>query len=179
MTPFEYGYTTALRTYGMTKQAAGWGLLGRAGTAIRNRMPSWGSVGEFVYGSPRKFMGELRQGKAFSKGSLIRDSLKAEGPIAKTLFYGMPAVQGVNIMTDSGGNKTERLGDLAGQTIGGLAAWKPFGMVGSMVAGAGLGALGGYAGRSAANLVSGPAPAQPPAAFPGYPHITPAYTQTY
>jgi len=134
---FEQGHFEMLQALGLTKTAAPIiykaPFLRRAGWWLGKKLPQWGkALKETAIGEPRKFLRELEQGKAFSKGSLIRESYKAPGILNKVFWYGFPAYEGLEILRDQDPNKAERLGGLIGGTALGMGAFKPLGMLGYM-----------------------------------------------
>lgn len=155
---FEKGAADACSQLGITKEA----IFSRA---VRRKAKQLGNKAlEFMIGNPRKFMAEARAGKAFAPKSLIRQSFEAPGFVNKAMFYGLPALEAAGILTGSSEDKASELGGLLGGSALGIAAFKPFGMVGAM----GAGILGDVAGRSlghlgqkAVNAVRQPAIEQP------------------
>lgn len=151
MSAYSSGYEDALRILGADfEKTAGIGqTLRGAGRFIKNKLPSRKAVGEFFVGSPRKFIDEVRQGKALSKGSLIHESFKAPGTFNKMMFYGMPGYEMARTAFDDQGDKAGRLGSQLGGNLLGIAAFRPFGMLGSM----GAGMLGDYVGSKVGRRV--------------------------
>lgn len=130
------GYQDAYRCLGMPKYAAAPGMLASAGKWALNKLPSWSGVKKFFIGNPRMFAHEVRSGKALAPGSLVRQGMAAPGYWSKGLLYGLPAVEAVNIARSDSGDRADRIGGLVGGTLGGLAAWGPGGILGSMAVGA-------------------------------------------
>lgn len=171
---YEQGRADAFRQLGIEKTAAavpGVGALGRgartAGGWLRRKLPSWKGTKEFMVGSPRRFAEEVAAGKALGKGSLLRESFDVKSPYTKALLFGIPAVEAGSIAMDPEGRKAQRLGETLGGTALGLAAYRPFGLLGSMAAdtlgrqvGAGVGRTVDYVGRGGApeQQASGGAP---------------------
>ena len=117
---------------GLQKHAAKTRLL----QSIGKRLPSLGGVKRFLTGQPRQFMHEARTGRLWAPGSTLRQGLAAPGMLSKGLLYGLPAAEAVNIAArGEPGQRAERIGGLVGGTLGGLAAWGPGGMLGSMAVG--------------------------------------------
>ena len=144
MTPRETGYHEVYAAMGITKEAR----LGKVLPWLRGKLPTASGVRNFLVGDPKRFFTELRRGKALSKGSLVRESFKAPGMVNKALFYGLPAVEGYNIISSPGGQKAERLGELIGDTAMFTATWKPLGYVGSAL----VGGIGGKIGKGAVQV---------------------------
>lgn len=141
-TYFEKGAADACAQLGLTKEAINWG-------GVATKAKGLGSKAlEFMVGSPKKFMGEIRSGKALAPGSMVRESFRAPGLLNKAMFYGFPAVEAGNILTSSSENKGQELGGLIGGSALGIAAFRPLGMVGSIAAGT----LGDYVGRGIGGL---------------------------
>ncbi len=170
---YEQGRGDAFQALGLEKTAAipGVGMLGRgaraAGGWLKSKIPTWKGTKEFMIGNPRQFAEEVAAGKATGKGSLLRESFKVDSPYMKALLYGMPAVEAGSIAMDDEGRKAQRLGETLGGTALGLAAYRPFGLLGSMAAdtlgrrlGAGIGQTADYVGRGGAPE---PTPANPTA----------------
>ena len=160
---YEQGWGDAFQELGLEKTSAvpGVGALGRgaraAGGWLKSKIPTWKGTKEFMVGNPRQFAEEIAAGKATSKGSLLRESFKVDSPYMKALLYGMPAVEAGSIAMDDEGRKAQRLGETLGGTALGLAAYRPFGLLGSMAAdtlgrrlGAGIGQTADYVGRGGA-----------------------------
>ena len=141
------GYNDVYNALGITKEAR-FGVIGRAASALKSKLPTLGGLKRFVIGEPGRFMNEIRAGKAFSKGSLMRESFQTPGMMNKALFYGFPAVEGYNILSKPGPMKAERLGELLGDTAMYTATWKPLGYVGSAL----VGGIGGKIGRGAVQI---------------------------
>lgn len=156
---YQVGRRDAFLKLGMHKEAIAVGrtapLLRRLGTWMRSKVPTKQGIQEFAIGDPQRFAEELAQGKAFGKGSLVRSGFKAESPIEKATFYAMPALEAGSTIADDRGEKGRRLGETLGGTALGLAAWRPFGMVGSMVADTLGRRIGGAAGQTAEYLGRG------------------------
>jgi hypothetical protein len=143
MFPYLQGQQDALSFFGVshTKVAGKAKLLSRAGKKVKSWMPTWGGVKRFFVGEPGKFVGELRKGKALSKGSLIREGFQAPGVINKALFYGLPAL---DVISTARSNSPDKPGDIAGilgGTAASMAAFRPFGLLGAMAGGMGGSAL--------------------------------------
>lgn len=154
---YKLGQHEALAQLGFYKEAAP-PLLGRIGGWLAKKVPTRAGIKRFMIGDPRAFGKELLQGKALSKGSLIRQSLAAPDFLTKALFYGLPAYQAINIATDPMGNKAQRMGGLLGGNLLGLAAWRPFGILGSMAAGSLGEQLGSAVGQTGQFLATGKRP---------------------
>jgi hypothetical protein len=146
MSPYVQGQYAASSAFGLTKTAdaftSGGSLLSRMGKKVKGWLPTAEGTKKFFIGEPGKFKEELASGKALSKGSLIRESLKAPGMLNKLLFYGFPALDVVSTLRSDSPDKP---GDIAG-ILGGAAAssamYRPLGMLGAMAAGIGGGMLG-------------------------------------
>lgn len=131
-------------------------LLRRAGWWLKKKLPQWGTTAkEIAVGRPKQFMEELAKGKAFGKGSLIRQSFHAPGVLNKVFWYGLPAYEGLQIMRSDDPNKAGRMGGLLGGTALGIAAWRPLGIVGSMGAGMLGERIGSGVGQTAEYLAKG------------------------
>jgi hypothetical protein len=190
MTPHDFGRNAALSDLGLVKEAAGTPLFYKAPLAKRmktwlgNKARSLGrSAGEMAIGSPRRFGRELASGRAFGKGSLIRESFHAPDMLSKVLFYGFPAYEAGSVMLDDDPHKARRIGASLGGAALGLAAWRPLGMVGSMGAdylGRGIGGALGQTVGHVAGQVAGHTPTQTPtgATAPAKPNriLTPTRT---
>ena len=101
------------------------------------------------------------------KAGILRESFHAPGILSKAMFYGFPAIEAGGVLMDKKDEKGKRLGEALGGAALGMAAWKPFGMVGSIAAdrlGRDVGgSIGGgieSMGRWAADKVR--TPAEPP-----------------
>lgn len=143
MTPYLQGQYAASAFFGIshTKVAGRATLAARAGTKLKSWLPTWGGVKRFFVGEPGKFVGELRKGKALSKGSLIREGFSTgtgiPGALNKAIFYGLPAMDVVSALKS---NSTDKPGDIAGilgGTAASMAAFRPLGMLGAMAGGMG------------------------------------------
>lgn len=155
MTPYELGHTAALESLGLTKEAvsvlAKPKFLARAGRWIAKKRPlNW--MKELSIGQPRRFGREVMQGKALSKGSLVRQSLHAPDMFSKAMFYGFPAVESGGILMDDAPNKAKRIGQSLGGAALGLAAWKPLGMIGAIGADMIGRGVGGTIGQTVGHL---------------------------
>jgi len=125
MTPYETGRADTFAALGLTKEAfvaPPW--LKTMGTNFK----------EGLIGNPKKFFGEVRQGKAFGSEGMIRKGLKPHGALEAGLFYGLPAVQGYGIMKSNDSDKAQQLGGMAASNMAMLAAYRPLGMLGGVVA---------------------------------------------
>lgn len=136
---------------GMTKVAIPVGtvpFIRRVGQFFKSHRPTWKGTKEFMVGEPTKFYHEIRGGRAFAPGSLIRESLKAPGPLNKLLFYGWPAYDIYQTARfPSGPGKTEQIGGLLASTPVWIGGGKPLGMVGSTIAATMAERMGRGAGR--------------------------------
>lgn len=155
MTPYQQGHYDVMAQLGIEKIAiaVGTSSLDRAGGWIKEKVPKAVSfIGRTLFGQPKKFLEEAGAGKAFSKGSLIRQGIggafSMKGPLSLAMNYGLPAYKIYNIMKAGPGERAEQVGGLAGGTVLGAALGKPFGMVGSMVGNA----VGSRAGSALARL---------------------------
>lgn len=154
MTPFEQGQRDVLSRFNLVKEAAGpvsW--LSKAWTKYR---PTGKGVREFAIGDPKGFLKD-------PWGS-IRGSFAAPKLWEKGMLYGLPAFQAAQIMKQPPGQRGEEMGSLLGGTALGIAAWKPFGMLGSMAAGT----VGDVLGRKAVQMTR-PRPTPQPTSMPAYP----------
>lgn len=125
MTPFEYGHASVLQSLGLEKVAF----------KIPDRLKSFGrDFKEGLVGSPIQFGKELLSGKAFTRKGMMYEGLKAPRLFDKALLYGLPSYMGYNIMKSGDPDKAQQLGGLAASTLGTAAMYKPFGMLGSMLA---------------------------------------------
>jgi hypothetical protein len=125
MTPFEEGHFSMMRALGLEKvafQAPGW--LKGVGTSFK----------EGLIGSPVAFGKEVMSGKAFTGKGMLAEGLRAPGMFNKALLYGLPTYMGYNIMKGNDPDKAQQLGGLAASTLGTAAMYKPFGMLGGMLA---------------------------------------------
>ncbi len=151
---YNEGREEMLRTLGISKTAtpliAKAPLLARAGGWLKQKLPQWGQgAKEMAIGSPGKFVDELSRGKAFGKGSLVRQSFHAPGLLNKVFWYGLPAYEGAKIMRSDDPDKAARMGGLIGGTALGIGAFRPLGLAGSM----GLGMLGERVGSGVGRTV--------------------------
>lgn len=152
---YTRGKEDALEALGLEKNA----YLGRVGSRLfrasrwlHKKMPTWTGTKREMFGQPVRFAKEIAKGRALSKGSVLRESFKAETPLAKAMFYGYPVVESTGIMLDDEGDKAKRIGESVGRSAIGLAVYRPFGMVGSMLVDPlGVG-LGGAVGQTAGYL---------------------------
>jgi len=161
------GQYAANIVFGFTKEAFAFAskpsFLQRAGKTLKRWAPTWSGTKKMMIGEPGKFMNELANRKMLAKGSLIRKGFHAPGLLNKTLFYGLPALDAVNIVRSDSPNKAEDLASLAGGSMAGLAAFRPLGMVGALAASAGGSALGRglvSGGRKLLGNVAQPLPQQ-------------------
>lgn len=162
MTPYTLGKQAAATVLGLDKVAVPLvtrpSFWARAAKGISPYLPTWKGTKEMMIGNPGQFMGELRDNKALAKGSLIREGFKAPGMLNKAFFYGMPALDAVNIMRSDSPNKAEELGGSVGGMLAGTAAFRPVGMLGSMVAGTAGSMLGKSLVSKGRGLLTGGAP---------------------
>lgn len=177
MTPFEQGKLAAEIAIGIQKNA-GFNPSIASKIPALTRVKRWGTkklpgfkkglkdavVGdygraknEFLEGGLKRMWRKGDPKKRISPG-IIRESVAAPDVLTKALFYGMPAVEAGQIALDDKENKGKRIGETAGSALLGAAAWKPFGMLGSMAVdpiGRGLGGSIGSLGDKGVNLVRG------------------------
>lgn len=158
MTPYEQGCFDAYESLGLTKTALSFArarsALSGAGNWIKAKAPGFfKTVKETAIGSPGKFIGEVRQGKALAPGSMIREGFAINPMFGSKLLggalqYGLPAYQAYKVLSDPNSqNKGEAIGNMAGNMIASSAAARPFGMIGSMIAGGLGGKVGGGIGK--------------------------------
>jgi hypothetical protein len=135
---------------------------------LAKKFTKWGpAIGENIYGRPKQF---LQKPWETIKDSFKMTPVDPKAPIKSRLmryggmglFYGLPAYQAMQIMKDPPGNRAENMGGLIGGSALGLAAFSPFGMVGSIAAGE----VGDRIGRKIGKKFSGP-PEQTPYGDPG------------
>lgn len=145
MMPYAQGQQDANVVFGFTKVAipfrAGPGLLQKAKKLVGKWMPTWEGTKRTMIGEPGRFVDELVNRKALSKGSLIREGFKAPGMLNKALFYGLPALDVVSTLRSDSPDKPGDIASILGGSAAGMAAFRPFGMLGSMAAGMGGAAL--------------------------------------
>lgn len=188
MTPYEQGRYAAYDSLGLTKTALSLGnvrgALSGAGNWIKAKAPGFfKTVKETAIGSPEKFLGEVRQGKALAPGSMMRQGFQINPMFGSKLLggalqYGLPAYQAYKVLSDPNAqNKGEALGNMAGNMIASSAASKPFGMVGSMIAGGLGGKLGGGIGKLFDPKQPQQSPELPQPAMQGYPSLYSAAPQ--
>ncbi len=146
------GREDTLTSLGLLKVAAYNSLWRRAGRWASRKLPTARGVGQAMVGSPRQFAGEIAKGRVFSKGSLVRQGMKAPDPLSKLMFYGVPAVETAGIAIDDSGNKAQRIGASLGGSAMGLAAYRPLGLLGSMAADPIGRSIGGAMGQTAGYL---------------------------
>ena len=141
-----------MQKLGMTKTAAG------PANWFSRGWSKWGPViGENVYGRPKQF---FKKPWETIKDSFKMTPIDPKAPIKSRLmryggmglFYGLPAYQALGIMRDPPGDRAENMGGLIGGSALGLAAFSPFGMVGSIAAGE----VGDRIGRKIGKKFSGP-----------------------
>ena len=156
---FDTGHQDALKRLGLEKIAVmvpgKAPLLRRMGQWLRQKAPTRSGVQRFLVGDPRQFGREIMQGKALGKGSLLRKSFHAPDAFSKVMFYGLPAVDVASTALDDKGDKGRRIGETLGGAALGLAAWRPFGMLGSMAADTLGRRLGGAMGQTSEYLATG------------------------
>ena len=147
---YKEGVQLALEDFGIEKNAFIGNALRTTGRFLKSKLPTKQGVKEFFVGSPREFFSQVRRGTAHKPGGLLHESFRAPGTFNKALFYGLPGYEMARTAFDDEGNKAERLGGQLGGNLLGLAAWKPFGLVGSI----GAGILGDVAGSAVGRGVS-------------------------
>lgn len=156
---YKIGYRDAFHQLGLEKIAVSVGtgapMLRRLKWWLQKKMPTKSGLRQFAVGDPRRFGSELMRGKAFGKGSLVRQGFHAPDAFSKVMFYGFPAVEAGSVALDEEGDKAKRIGQTLGGAALGLAAWRPLGMVGSMAADVLGRRLGGAVGQTASHLVGG------------------------
>jgi hypothetical protein len=174
MTPYEQGQYAANIYLGFTKVAvplvAGTSFLQRAGKFLSKHAPTWAGTKKMMIGEPGRFKDELVNRKLLSKGSLIREGFHAPGMFNKALFYGLPALDVVSAARSDSPDKAKDIAGILGGTVGSMAAFRPFGMVGAMAGSAAGSALGKgllSKGRQVAGVQ--PPPEAPPTQAPGSP----------
>jgi hypothetical protein len=175
---YEKGREAVFQALGVEKTAAlpGAGALRSAGKWMRGKMPTARTAREFLIGNPRQFAEELSAGKALGKGGLLRKSFEAKNPATKALLYGVPLAEAGTIAMDPEGRKAQRLGETLGGATLGLAAWRPFGIMGSMAADTLGRRLGGAVGQTADYARRGGAPEPVRPASSGPASTTPTFT---
>jgi hypothetical protein len=121
--------------------------------------PTWGGTKRFAVGEPGRFFKDVKKGRMWAPEGLLRQGMResTKGWLGKGMFYGLPAYEAYNITQNPGAQKAERMGGLLASTPVWLAAWKPFGMVGSTALALGAERIGRGAGR----LLGGPQPMPP------------------
>jgi len=157
-TVFDIGRYEVYRKLGLEKCAAiatKAPLLRRAGWWLKKKLPAGSDVRKFFIGDPKQLGRELLSGKALQKGGLIREGFRADTPLAKAMFYGLPAAETISIASGDEPDKAKRIGETLGATALGLATWKPLGMLGSMALDPVGRGLGGAVGQTAGHLFSG------------------------
>lgn len=183
MTPYAQGQHAAGVFLGITKVAvplisrpAFWQ---RAGKTIKKWLPTWSGTKRTMVGEPGKFWNELVNRKALSKGSLVRQGFHAPGVLNKALFYGLPALDAVNVMRGDSPDKAGDIAGIIGGSIGGMAAYRPLGMLGAMAVGTAGSALGRGAVHGGKKLLGMPpaeVAAEQPQALPPYPQYPGMYS---
>lgn len=149
---YEAGRQATLQELGIVKVAVplrNAGLFGRTINTIRNKLPSWRTVRRELVGSPLQFLDEISTGRAFSKGSLIRQGFEAPSIATKLMFYGPAAIEAGMILSDDEKNKVKRLGEVAGSTALGFGLYRPLGLAGSILMDPVGRAIGGAVGQTA------------------------------
>ena len=121
--------------------------------------PTWGGAKRLAVGEPGRLLKDVKKGRLWAPEGLMRQGIResTKGMLGKGMFYGLPAYEAYNIMQNPGVDKAERMGGLLASTPVWLAAWKPFGMLGSMALATGADRIGRGAGR----LLGGPQPMPP------------------
>jgi hypothetical protein len=144
MFPYQQGQQDASAIFGVTKTAEmkKHALSPKTLRRIKSWLPTAKGVKRFFIGEPKKFVRELKGGRALSKGSLIREGFTAPDLLSKAMFYGLPALDVVSVARSDSPDKPGDIGSILGGTVGGMAAYRPFGLVGSILAGMGGSALG-------------------------------------
>lgn len=143
MTPFESGWDDVISALGLTKTAlavppaAASQLAGKAmstGVNAATKTPWYTSVRKGAIGEPINFGKELLSGKAFTREGMMYDGLRARSTMDKALLYGLPAFMGYQTMKSDAPDKAQQMGGLVASTLGTNALFRPFGMLGSMLA---------------------------------------------
>jgi len=155
-TSYEIGRKVALERIGLTKTArmypgrvpAQAARLTKVKEWLRSKAPTKSGIRKFFFGDPRRFGEELMAGKATGKGSVLRESFRAPDMLSKAMFYGLPLMEAGSIARDKEPDKAQRIGRTLGGSALGLAAWRPFGLVGSMAADTLGRQMGGAVGRA-------------------------------
>jgi hypothetical protein len=146
MSPYEQGQHAANVFLGFTKVAtpliSSPSFWQRAGKFISKHAPTWSGTKKFMIGEPGRFMDEVTNRNMLSKGSLIRQGFHAPGMFNKAMFYGLPALDVVSAARSDSPDKAGDIGSILGGSALSMAAFRPFGMVGAMAAGAAGSALG-------------------------------------
>ena len=106
------------------KKPAAWGW------GVPKRKTFGTSVKEFMVGEPSKFMKELQQGKAFSRGSMMRKSMTPSGPLDAALLYGFPAYETYHAAKGPAEGRAARIGGALGGSLW-LPTFRPLGLLGS------------------------------------------------
>lgn len=173
MTPFEHGKLDALKILGMDKVAKFYpstigksSLLQNVAKGAKQRIPKMlEGTKRVMIGDPKRVMSEFNRGglkRLFQKADpakrrsagIMRESMSTPDLLSKALFYGVPAVEAGGIALDNEGDKGRRIGETVGSAALGMAAWKPFGILGSMAldpVGRGIGGSIGSLGDAAAS----------------------------
>jgi len=144
------------------------------GASVKHYAPKiWRPVSNFMFGDPRGAAREIFSGRAFKPGGMIRDAYKPTGLVSAAMMFGFPAYDAYKMIRDDEGDKTRRIGALLGSTALSMGAYRPFGMVGSMVAsniGSSIGSNLAGAAQYGVNKLRGKDPlagmAPPPTADP-------------
>ena len=163
---------------GMQKEAAGFMQ------ALLPKMKSLGHAARVtMVGEPLKALQEIRAGKGFAPGSVMRSGLIPESHIGKALMYGIPAAQGASILAGNDPNKGEQLGGLAVGSALSSAAFGPLGGLGAAALypiGESVGSGIMHAGKGLLGMNHPQTPAAIPQHLQGNPYYQPQnYAPTY
>ena len=197
-TAYQLGQESVLVALGLTKVAmdkealrmpafAGKALRGVGQWTKKKFMgdPTKGTKGilrgakEMAVGTPIKSTKEILSGKGWSPGGSLRESFSIGGKslpkriAGGALMYGLPAHSVYKAVTNKDPNvgRGEQVGQILGSTLGGYGAWKPYGMVGSVLVGQALGNIGARMGRmgdTATDKLTGKKPQPQPTAQTPY-----------
>jgi len=181
MNAYEQGQLDVYASMGISKEAA----LGAVGRTAARWWPGVKQFGKNVginfknimVGSPYKAIDQIRAGKAFAPGGLIREGFNPGkglmGLGMGALFYGLPAYEGYKILKSDAPNKAEQLGKVLGGTAASLGAWRAFGMLGAMGATPIGSTLGGLVGKGVGAATNKGQAAPTPARQLPRPYYTP------
>jgi len=139
----------------------GWGIPAKKSFGTKTK--------EFMVGTPTKFLDEIRQGKAFRRGSMMHKSMKPSGPMDAALLYGFPAYETYHAAKGPSEGRAARIGGALGGSLW-LPTFRPLGMLGSSAV-----AMAGHSVGSGLGRLFDKAPQQQPMASQQQPGGTPRY----